>query len=221
MFSSKYRSLLCPEETVTAAQLETDRNLLAFGRSVDRLSRRRFLGGLSGATALAVGAGFIAMPKGFAQATTAAPSITDVLNFALNLEYLEANLYSIVSTGKPIPTSLSGTPGALTGSPGKLTLDAPTLALAQALAQDEQNHINDLRTAITSLGGTPISQPAINYRGEGCGHHAGTVPGDRAAVYRSRQRCLCGRGAAAGQQSRRLDDCRRRFSARKASTLAR
>ncbi len=166
MSNLKYTSLLCPGEKVTAEQLETDRSLVAFEHAVHGLSRRRFLGGLSGATALAVTAGFLDMPKAWGQTTM--PSIVDVLNFSLNLEYLEANLYSIVTTGNPISATLQGTgAGAITGAPGKLTLDATTTALFQALVQDETNHINDLRSTITQLGGTPISQPAINYAAKG------------------------------------------------------
>lgn len=170
MFKEKFSSPLCPGEKVTADQLQTDRGILAFERAVDRLSRRKFLGGLSGATALAVTAGFIEMPKLSAQ--TATPAITDVLNFALNLEYLEANLYYFASTGQAIPTQYSGTPtGAATLPPATLTTavkaNAQVYALAQALAQDELNHISDLRTAITSLGGTPVNQPALNYAAKG------------------------------------------------------
>ncbi len=171
MFKAKYSSPLCPGEKVTAEQLETDRGILAFERAIDRLSRRTFLGGLSGATALAVAAGFIEMPSLSAQ-TGAAPAIPDVLNFALNLEYLEANLYYFATTGQPIPTTYSGTPtGAATLPPASLyaavKANPQVYALAQALAQDELNHISDLRTAITSLGGTPVNQPALNYAAKG------------------------------------------------------
>lgn len=191
MSKAKYSSLLSPGEKVTAEQLETDRQILAFEHSIERLSRRRFLGGLSGATALAASAGFFAVPKAFAQTT--APTIVDVLNFALNLEYLEANLYSIVTTGNPISASLQGTgAGAITGSPGKLTLDTTTLALFQALAADEINHINLLRTTITSLGGTPISQPALNYAAKG----AVTTPAQLLAT--TRQFTAVGNSAYAG-----------------------
>ena len=167
MSQMKYSSPLAPSERVTAEQLETDRGILAFGRVLERLSRRRFLGGLSGATALMVSAGFVHVPKAYAQ-TTSTPSVADVLNFALNLEYLEANLYTIVTTGSPIPASLNGTSTpTIAGNPGKLTLDAPTMALFQALAQDEQNHINLLRSTLTAMGATPISAPPINYAAKG------------------------------------------------------
>lgn len=169
MFNGRFRSLLCPAERVSAEQLETDRQIVAFDRAIDRLTRRGFMGGLAGAAALVAGAGFIDLPKGLAQTTTSAtPPIPDVLNFALNLEYLEANLYAIVTSGTGISATLSGTSSpTITGSPGQLTLDTPTMALFKALAADEENHINDLRTAITTLGGTPIAQPAINYAAKG------------------------------------------------------
>ena len=43
---------------------------------------------------------------------------TDVLNFALNLEYLEATFYSYVVTGGDIPSSSTGGGPAPTGAPG-------------------------------------------------------------------------------------------------------
>ena len=94
--------------------------------------------------------------------------ITDVLNFALNLEYLEANFYLYASTGSGLSTADMGTGGvAVTGAPGQLPLDAATLAIAQALAQDEKNHVELLRSAITTLGGTPIAQPLIDLAANG------------------------------------------------------
>jgi hypothetical protein len=56
---------------------------------------------------------------------------------------------------------------AIQGAPSKLGLDTNTLHIAQGLAQDEVNHIADLRSAITSLGGTPIAQPLINLAANG------------------------------------------------------
>ncbi len=190
MFKTKYASPLCQGEMVTAEQLETDRAILSFERAVDRLSRRKFLGGLSGATALAVTAGFLDTPMMSAQST---PAIADVLNFALNLEYLEGNLYSIATTGNPVSASLQGSaPGAIMGSPGKLTLDSTTQALFAALAQDETNHINDLRSAITSMGGTPISMPSINYAAKG------TITTQAQLLATARQFTALGNSAYAG-----------------------
>jgi hypothetical protein len=156
------KSLLCPTETVTEEQLETDRRILAFETVVQRLSRRGFLStALAASAAVAIGS-----PRSaFAQSTT--PAITDVLNFALNLEYLEANFYLYASTGTGLTSAQNGSGVAVQGAPAKLTLDANTLSVAQALAQDEVNHIADLRSAITSLGGTPIAQPLINLSANG------------------------------------------------------
>jgi hypothetical protein len=156
------RSLLCPTETVTAEQLETDRRILAFDRTISHLNRRGFLGAMLSAAALATATG---SHEAFAQ--TSAVPITDVLNFALNLEYLEANFYLYASTGTGLSSSLNGGGTPVQGAPGQLPLDANTFAVCQALAQDEVNHIADLRGAITSLGGTPIAQPLINLSANG------------------------------------------------------
>ena len=53
-----------------------------------------------------------------AQAQTAAPTDPDILNFALNLEYLEAQFYSYAATGLGLPNSQlsgTGTQGAVIG----------------------------------------------------------------------------------------------------------
>ena len=83
MSTAKYDSLLSPGHKVTDEQFETDRNLIALEQQVtSRLSRRGFLGSLMAASA-AVAMGGAARE---AAAQTATPAITDVLNFALNLE---------------------------------------------------------------------------------------------------------------------------------------
>ena len=163
MSKKMLRSLLCPTELVTEEQLETDRRLLAFDRSMQHLNRRGFMAAFAGA---AVAATALSGRSASAQSTT--PPIVDVLNFALNFEYLESNFYALAATGTGLSTADMGT-GAVapTGAPGKLPLDAPTLAIVQALALDEKNHVELLRTAITTLGGTPISQPLINYAAMG------------------------------------------------------
>ena len=166
MSIAKYESLLTPGLKLTEEQYETDRNLVALERQVtSTLSRRGFLGSLVAASA-AMAAGTLA--TGTAHAQTTAPSVIDVLNFALNLEYLEANFYNSAIGGAALAVSDTGaSPGAITGAPGKLPLDAVTLTLATALFNDEIQHIRQLRSTITSLGGTPISQPAIYLAAKG------------------------------------------------------
>lgn len=157
-----FQSLLCPSESVSADQLETDRRILAFDRTIEGINRRGFLGAMLTAAAVAA-----ASPRSAAAQTTAAPSVVDVLNFALNLEYLEANFYLYASTGTGLSSSLNGSGAAVQGAPGQLPLDANTLAVCKALAQDEVNHIADLRSAISALGGNPIAQPVINLSANG------------------------------------------------------
>ena len=140
-----------------------------------RPSRRKFLAGAgaAGATAMVVGCGGSSSTTTTAPTTTttAAPSastMTDlaVLNFALNLEYLEAEFYLRAATGSGIPAANTGTsPGTVTGG-AQVPFTSAQLVLqeyANEIAQDELNHVIFLRKAITSLGGTPIDEPAINF----------------------------------------------------------
>lgn len=164
MSKYQFQSLLCPTEKVTADQLETDRQLVAFERSIAHLNRRNFLSVLAGAAAAA---SLTAGRTAYGQTATT-PSVADVLNFALNLEYLEANFYLYITTGSGLATADIGTSGAaVMNPPGKLQLDAETFAVASALATDERNHVELLRSTITTLGGTPIPQPVIDLGAKG------------------------------------------------------
>ena len=138
---------------------EMDR--LVANRTASRLNRRTLLSTLGAAAAVTAvsgcaGSGTIALPP-------AATSVVDVLNFALNLEYLEANFYGFVTTGTGIPTADMGTnPGAISGG-AKVTFVNPIVASAAAqLYTDEREHVEFLRTTIAAIGGTPVSQPALN-----------------------------------------------------------
>ena len=151
-------SLLCPSVKVTQEQLETERNLLQFERSIAHVSRRGFLAAFAGVAAASALTGTSA----FAQTATP-PPMADVLNFALNLEYLEANFYLYATTGDGLSSTENGSGVTPANPPLGIPFDANTLAVLKALAQDETNHVILLRSAITSLGGTPIAQPAIDF----------------------------------------------------------
>lgn len=86
------------------------------------------------------------------------------MNFALNLEYLEAEFYLRAVTGQGVPTADGG--GATITVPGSTMVnftDPWIKAIAVEQAQTELSHIRALRATITANGGTPISQPALNY----------------------------------------------------------
>ncbi len=127
----------------------------------DGVSGRRLLGRL-GAGALA----FSAMTAlGSKRANAATVTDADVLNFALNLEYLEAEYYLRAVTGSGLPASLTGTaPGTVTAPPNTLVpFQIPALAYwAQRIANDELSHVNFLRIGIAAEGGTPVDEPAID-----------------------------------------------------------
>lgn len=159
-----FPSLLCPTEKVTEEQLATDRALLEMDRTIHAVSRRSFFSNLTALGAAAAAAAILTSTRPV-NAQTAGPSILDVLNFALNLEYLEANLYISVSGQPPLPPGYGV--GQIEHAPGKLKLDTQTLDTAANLAIDETHHIALLRETIFELGGTPINQPPIDYSAGG------------------------------------------------------
>ena len=95
----------------------------------------------------------------------------NVLNFALNLEYLEANYYSYAVAGAGIASGLqagTGTQGnVITGSGAgaarAVSFSDPIIAqYAREIAADEIAHVTFLRTA---LGNVAAAQPTINLSG--------------------------------------------------------
>ncbi len=173
-----FTSLLAPHAKVTGEQLASEEGILALGQTLRALNRRRFLSTLAAASAIAtVGSAIGGRP---AEAQTTTPAITDVLNFALNFEFLEAEFYAYGSTGMSLANVISGgtvvtsSPPTITTSnvqnPPTVTLTGDQLAVVQALLQDEAHHIFTLQNTITSLGGTPITEPTIDFSA------GGTIP---------------------------------------------
>jgi hypothetical protein len=133
------------------------------------MHRRRFLTSLAatGAAAGLVGltgcsnAGTVTLPS-------ATPSVVDVLNFALNLEYLESSFYLYVTTGTGLSTADMGTsPGTVTGGAKVALVNPYVSAAATQLATDEREHVEFLRTTIAAVGGKPVSMPNINLAANG------------------------------------------------------
>lgn len=98
------------------------------------------------------------------------PSASDVIQFALNLEYLEAEFYSIATSGQTlqqrgVPINGIGNLGPTTTSFGKVNFGnnlVLTDKTARDITDDEINHVLVLRGALAANGITPIAKPAIN-----------------------------------------------------------
>ena len=157
--ASKEIEILDPAATVDKL------NKIAADRA---LNRRRFITAL-GMTGAAAGVGLMSgctTTSSVPVATAVGAGQTDILNFLLNLEYLQATFYSYVTTGADISasTGVTATSGAITG-----TLSAPLVFTGTYASQitdllnevyfDELNHVRGLRTI---LGSAAISRPAIN-----------------------------------------------------------
>lgn len=92
----------------------------------------------------------------------AAITDADILNFALNLEYLEAEFYSFAVFGTGLSADLktgTGTAGTTTAGQAVPFQDAVVRQYAREIAQDEIAHVRFLRSA---LGSAAVASPNID-----------------------------------------------------------
>ncbi len=139
---------------------------LAEGTADGAVNRRSLMGRVGAGAASAVALGALATGGAALTWTTPAQAQTltdaDILNFALNLEYIEAEYYlrAFLGTGlQASDTTGVGTQGTVLGGsavPFKTPLIA---AYAQKLAIDETNHVRFLRRA---LGSAAVAEPTID-----------------------------------------------------------
>ncbi len=124
-------------------------------------SRRAILSALGAGAASAALAG----PTAFlSSAAVAAQGIgdADILTFALNLEYLEAEFYRVATRGTyldALDIGGKGNAGATTGGKRVPFKNTDLARLAAEIAQDELEHVRFLRAA---LGAGAIAKPAID-----------------------------------------------------------
>jgi Ferritin-like domain len=138
------------------------------------LSRRKFM---AGAGTVAAGALIVGCNNSTPAPTTTptptptptpttAPAVTDadILTFALNLEYLEAEYYLYGATGAGLSSTDAGSgPAATVPATTKVSFADPYLAqYANEIAQDELNHVRFLRSALAAAGATVQPRPQID-----------------------------------------------------------
>ena len=138
--------------------MDTDTNMDTIG-----LNRRGLLGvgstGLAALAALAAGGLAATSTPAHAQSVTDA----DVFNFALNLEYLEAEFYLRGVTGSGLTaTDVTGigTPGNVTGGSAVPFRSSYLQQYFTKIAVDELTHVRFIRTV---LGSSAAARPAIDF----------------------------------------------------------
>ena len=123
-------------------------------------SRRAFVTGCAAAAAgVATGCDHPVPDLGITP--TAAVPEADVLNFALNLEYLEAEFYLRAATGSGLSAADAGTgAGAVVGGRQVPFATAADTQYANEIAQQELNHVRFLRSV---LGSAAVARPALDF----------------------------------------------------------
>jgi rubrerythrin len=123
----------------------------------DPSSRKRFFKMMGGAGAVGAFSVFLAAcgddKKSKTTSTAAATTASDggmagdlhILNYALTLEYLEAEFYKeVIASG--------------------LVTDKKVAAIATKFGASEQEHVDALKATIVKLGGTPVKSPKTNFK---------------------------------------------------------
>jgi hypothetical protein len=152
------------QRNITGEVINVDKLEQFYNKGVAAVSRRNFLAGAGavGAASVLAGCGDNSTPA--VVATSTAYTDVDYLNFALNLEYLEASFYLYAATGSGLPASSMGTGAGTVSGGAALSTGSPALTTLQQqivneIAYNELSHVNFLRGA---LGSAAVAMPNIN-----------------------------------------------------------
>ena len=139
----------------------------AFNAKIDR---RRMLGnlGMMGAGAVLTACGTSTNGQNDDDDDMDMNADVAILNFALNLEYLEAAFYmaavgridEVLAIGGD--AAISFPEGDFDGTSSIAFADPVVESYAEEIAQDEFNHVVALRATIEDLGGTPAERPEMD-----------------------------------------------------------
>jgi hypothetical protein len=122
--------------------------------NVENRSRRGFMRGVGVAAAGAAAATTLGGPAQSANLDVA------ILQFALNLEYLEAEFYSRAANGYGLGTPNTGNATSMVTGGRQVNFQSPLVAAyAQEIAVEERKHVLFLRAA---LGSSAVNEPAID-----------------------------------------------------------
>ncbi|MFN8150338.1 MAG: ferritin-like domain-containing protein [Solirubrobacterales bacterium] len=109
------------------------------------ISRSAFLlkGALAAGAVYGTGAVAPLVSRAFAQSGGGSEGDIDILNFALTLEYLEADFYDVAQK--------------------ELKLSGDMKSFAEEVGENEQDHVDALSDAITQMGGKPVAKPKFTF----------------------------------------------------------
>lgn len=119
-------------------------NVPEAGALAQSRTRRDFFKSIAVAGAGAAAGAALLTPRAFAQYSDAdAAGDVEIANFALTLEYLEAEYYSLALNS-----------GSLSGE---------ALAVVENLASHEQQHVDAIIELLESVGATPVAKPEFTF----------------------------------------------------------